>query len=236
MLWGAFTFLYIFMPNATVNLRSALVGGLVASLLGVTVGWGFAAFVASSTQYTAIYSSFAILLLFFLWFYAGWLVVLLGAEVAFAHQHLSAYQGGRKASLASMVERERLALSAMLLIGRHFLDGKAPWTVDGLAKCLSAPVRLVTELLHILAEKGLLVPVSDGQAYVPARDLELIGIKEILDTLRRFGEPQTLPAHGDHLEVVDGVIDAVDRAVGTTLGGKSLKTLLSTRDPAGPAC
>ncbi|MFQ5847651.1 MAG: YihY/virulence factor BrkB family protein [Candidatus Methylomirabilales bacterium] len=231
MLWGAFTFMYIFMPNTPVTLRPALMGGLVAAILWVTAGWGFAAFVASSTKYTAIYSSFAILLLFLLWFYVGWVIVLFGAEVAFAQQHLHTYQGGRRASLASMAERERLALRIMLLVGERFLVGKPPWTGDGLAKRLNAPVRLVTELLHILAEKHLLVAVSDGEVYLPARDLEGISIKEILDTLRTFGEPQRLFAKGDHGPVVDEVVDAVDRAVSTTLGGKSLKTLLREHNP-----
>src|SRR5688572_9211929 len=66
-LWGAFTFVYMFIPNTRVRLRSALVGGLVAAILWQTVGWGFAVFVASSTRYYVIYSSFAILLLFLLW-------------------------------------------------------------------------------------------------------------------------------------------------------------------------
>jgi len=53
-LWGAFTFVYIFIPNTRVRLRSALVGGLVAALLWQTVGWGFAVFVTSSTRYYVI--------------------------------------------------------------------------------------------------------------------------------------------------------------------------------------
>ena len=94
-LWGAFTFVYMFIPNTRVKLHSALVGGLVAALLWQTVGWAFAVFVASSTQYYAIYSSFAILLLFLFWLHAGWIIVLLGAEVAYAHQHIHFFQGDR---------------------------------------------------------------------------------------------------------------------------------------------
>ena len=234
MLWGAFTFMYVFIPNTTVNLRSALMGGLVAAILWVSAGWGFAGFVVSSAKYTAIYSSFAILLLFLLWFYVGWVVVLFGAEVAFAHQHLHTYQGGRKASLASVAEREQLALRIMLLVGQQFLAGKPPRTADELAKRLNAPVRLVTELLHILAEKRLLIAVSDGQVYLPARDLEGIGIKDILDTLRTFGEPQTSRVKGDHKELVDEVVETVDRAVSATLGGKNLKALLLSQGPPNP--
>ena len=48
-LWGAFTFVYFFVPNTRVKLRSALIGGLVAALLWQTAGWGFTVFVASSS-------------------------------------------------------------------------------------------------------------------------------------------------------------------------------------------
>ena len=87
-LWAAFSFVYMFIPNTRVRLRSALIGGLVAAVLWQTVGWAFAVFVASSTRYYVIYSSFAILLLFLLWLHVGWLIVLLGAQVTYAHQHI----------------------------------------------------------------------------------------------------------------------------------------------------
>jgi membrane protein len=95
-LWGALTFVYIFIPNTRVRLRSAAVGGLVAAILWQSVGWGFARFVVSSTQYYAIYSSFAVLLLFLLWLHIGWVIVLLGAQVAYAHQHIYFFQGDRQ--------------------------------------------------------------------------------------------------------------------------------------------
>src|SRR5438093_13405205 len=94
-LWGAFTFVYIFIPNTRVKLQSALVGGLVAAVLWQTVGWGFAVFVASSTRYYAIYSSFAILSLFLLWLHIGWVIVLLCAQVTYAHQNIHVFQGDR---------------------------------------------------------------------------------------------------------------------------------------------
>ena len=47
----------------------------------------FAVFVATSTRYSAIYSSFAILILFMIWLYVSWLTLLVGASVAFYRQH-----------------------------------------------------------------------------------------------------------------------------------------------------
>jgi len=108
-IWAALTFLYLFIPNTRVRFRSALLGGLVAALLWETVGWGFAAFVVSSARTHALYSSFAILFLFFLWIYVGWLIVLSGAEVAFAHQNLKNYAWERTSAAASAAVRVVIA-------------------------------------------------------------------------------------------------------------------------------
>src|SRR6266850_8574870 len=112
-LWGAFTFLYVFIPNTRVKLTSAVVGGLVAAVLWQTVGWGFTVFVASSTRYYAIYSSFAILLLFLLWLHVGWVIVLLGAQVAYAHQHIRFYEGERELLTTGPPGREKLRLALL---------------------------------------------------------------------------------------------------------------------------
>lgn len=76
---GAFTFVYTFMPNTRVRLRPALAGGVVGGILWQSAGWAFALFAASSTRYAAIYSSFAILILFMLWLYLSWLILPFGA-------------------------------------------------------------------------------------------------------------------------------------------------------------
>ena len=76
---GAFTFVYSFMPNTRVRIGPALAGGLVGGILWQSAGWAFALFAASSTRYAAIYSSFAILILFMLWLYLSWLILPFGA-------------------------------------------------------------------------------------------------------------------------------------------------------------
>ena len=87
LLWATFTFIYKFLPNTYVRLASALVGGVVAAVLWLLGGTAFAALVAGSASYPAIYSSFAILIIFFIWLYIAWLIVLVGAEVAHLHQY-----------------------------------------------------------------------------------------------------------------------------------------------------
>src|SRR5207244_2078501 len=83
LLCATFTFLYKFIPYTKVRLSSALIGGAAAGILWQLVGTAFAAFVANSARYAAVYSSFAIMIVFLIWLYTGWLIFLIGAEVTY---------------------------------------------------------------------------------------------------------------------------------------------------------
>jgi membrane protein len=71
---GMFTFLYLFVPNTRVQLKSALAGGLVAGILWAASGVIFAKIVAESTRMVAIYAGFAIFLAALIWNYLSWLM------------------------------------------------------------------------------------------------------------------------------------------------------------------
>ena len=229
-LWGAFTFLYVFIPNTRVKLTSAVVGGLVAAVLWQTVGWGFTVFVASSTRYYAIYSSFAILLLFLLWLHVGWVIVLLGAQVAYAHQHIRFYEGERELLTNSPAGREKLALEMMFLIGRNFFHGLDPLSVTTLASRLYLPAGLVRDFMETFRQCRLVLPVADEETFVLARDPERISIKEILDCVRNSGMKK--PAVRTDEEVaIDELLRKVDDSVAQTLEGKSLQSLIVEHSP-----
>ncbi len=231
-LWGAFTFVYIFVPNTRVMVKSALIGGLVAALLWQTVGWGFATFVASSTRYYAIYSSFAILLLFLLWLHVGWVIVLMGAEVTYAHQHVRFYRGEREALAQSPAGRERIALHMMLLVGRNFHHGFDPMSVSELANHLHLPEGIVKDQMELFYQTRLVLPLADEETYVLGRDAERISIKEVLDCVRHSGKKTRTPLsrNKEESEIDDLLLD-VDQSVAETLEGKSLQSLILSLNP-----
>src|SRR3989338_3846080 len=231
-IWGAFALLYGFVPNTKVSLKSALAGGLMAAILWETIGWGFAAFVASSTRYYAVYSSFAILLLFLLWLYVGWLIVLFGAEVAFVHQSAPVYQGQRKPRAISAAGRERLGLQIMVLIGTNYHLGRRPWTSKELAAELRVSNRLVKELLLVLKRRALATEAADGEGYLPSRELGEIEVKQILDAIRGYGDAAS---GSERQDPAAEVIRALDGAVSAALKGKSLKTLVLSQSQSLPA-
>jgi len=231
-LWGAFTFVYMFIPNTRVRLRSALVGGLVAAILWQTVGWGFAVFVASSTRYYVIYSSFAILLLFLLWLHIGWVIVLLGAQVAYAHQHVHFFLGDRELLAQTPAGREKLALHMMLLIGRNFYQGRDPLNVAEIAAQLRLPAGVVKEFMAMFAELKLVLPLAEEDTYALARDPQTIGVKEILDCVRNSGRSAKAQGYASKEEgVINDILRGVDHATAKALEGKNLQALFLGLSP-----
>jgi len=227
-LWGAFSFVYIFIPNTRVRLSSALVGGLVAALLWQTVGWGFAVFVTSSTRYYVIYSSFAILLLFLLWLHVGWMIVLLGAQVAYAHQHIHFYQREHDLVAQSTLGREKLALQLLVLIGRNFYQGLDPINVLELSNRMRLPAGVIQELLQMLTQTRVLISLADEESFVLGRDPRSISIKEILDSVRNGGKKIDLLSDGNQEaeSQVNALLLEVDQSVSKALEGQSLGTLI----------
>lgn len=85
--WGmamiAFAILYVIVPDRRVRIWHALVGAAFAATLFELSKWGFARYVTNFNVYETIYGALATIPLFIIWVYLSWVVILLGAEVAF---------------------------------------------------------------------------------------------------------------------------------------------------------
>lgn len=224
---AAFTFIYMFIPNTRVELGPALVGGIVGGVLWQSAGIGFALFVASSTKYSAIYSSFAILILFLIWLYLSWLILLFGASVAFYQQHPEylVAEGGEPRLSNRM--RERLALVIMSLIGGRYVAGQPAWTMRELTQGLGVPMHAVDVVLSALKQAKLLVESnSDPPAYLPARDLAAISVRQLLEAVRSAGEDRFLnPAGLPVSEPVAQVLTRLEQALNASMGNVTVKDL-----------
>ena len=63
--------------------RAALIGGVTAGVVWALVGKVFTAFIVYSSRVVAIYTGFAIVLTTLIWVYLSWLILLIGAQLAF---------------------------------------------------------------------------------------------------------------------------------------------------------
>lgn len=225
---AAFIFIYMFIPNTRVRLFPAFVGGVVAGVLWQSSGWAFAAFIATSSNYAAIYSSFAILILLLIWLYLNWLILLLGAQVAFYIQYPQ-YMSRRPVQLRlSNRLRERLALQIMFMVADRHLQQRDPCTSEDLVQDLGLPMQPIHHVLQLMVGAGFLSETSgDPPAYLPRRDVETITLTELYEVVRSAGENRllclkTLP----HQFEVEQAMEAVQRAVEAQLGSRTLKDLV----------
>jgi len=227
---AAFIFIYMFIPNTRVKFLPAFVGGVVAGVLWQSSGWAFAAFIATSSNYAAIYSSFAILILLLIWLYLNWLILLLGAQVAFYVQYPQ-YMSRQPVQLRlSNRLRERLSLQIMFMVADHHLNQGDPWTAEDLVHYLALPMQPIHHVLKLMVDAAFLSETSDSPpAYLPRRDIETITLVELYEVVRSAGENRlislkTLP----HQLEVEQAMEAVQHSVEVQLGDRTLKDLVQS--------
>jgi membrane protein len=75
-----FAVLYVFVPYRRVEWKDAMVGGLVAAVLGEGVKSAFTSYISTGAP-TSIYGAFAVVPLFIVWVYVSWLITLFGAAI-----------------------------------------------------------------------------------------------------------------------------------------------------------
>ncbi|MDT8376996.1 MAG: YhjD/YihY/BrkB family envelope integrity protein [Mariprofundaceae bacterium] len=225
---AAFTFVYIFMPNTKVKIGPALIGGLIAGIAWESTGWIFGAFVVNSAKYTAIYSGFAILIMFMIWLFVSWLILLLGSRIAFYCQHPE-HLGMRPGQLdLSARMTERLSLLVMFYIGRHYYRHQTGWQLDELARWLGVPVNVAEKILNKLHDRHLILYTSEkSPPYVPAQDMETMQLRHILDAVRTGDDGSgdiawKLPEE----PAVDGMLRNNDEAIIQAMGNQTLKEMV----------
>ncbi|HZX29951.1 MAG TPA: YhjD/YihY/BrkB family envelope integrity protein [Rhodocyclaceae bacterium] len=232
----AFSVAYYFIPNTRVRMASALIGAVVAGTAWQTAGWAFAEFAASSRQYQAVYSSFAILILFMTWLYLSWRIVLFGASVAFYYQCPEYLAARGSEPRVSERMKEKLVLAAMGALAEAFVAGSPPPSAEALAHGLSVPEPVLAPLLDELEKRGLVRRVvGTPSGYLPARALSTLPLLQVVDAVRSAGDMDEwrLERPGAPLRV-SGVAGRIDEALARSLAGLTVADLVRSDDGEPP--
>jgi|WetSurMetagenome_2_1015567.scaffolds.fasta_scaffold00292_11 membrane protein len=231
----AFTMIYYLLPNTKVKFRSALAGGILAGVLWETISWAFAKFLVSTAHYSAIYSGFALALVFMIWLYFNWLVMLIGVKVSYHHQFPATLCMKKDQEIFAERFQYKLALAVIYLIGLHHYRGSGRWTLNSIVAYLGLPVAPVTGVLEALEEKNIILLIKDDMTYIPARDMETISIQDLFMALEKH-------LHGSdtfsRLECVNPAINdmlsKMDEGAMKSLEGETIKNLILS--PGAVAC
>ena len=180
-LWALLAAAYATVPNARVDIRSAVAGAFVAALL-IELGKTFlGASLAGSFSASRLYGSLGLVPLFMMWVYLMWLVVLFGLQTAAILQGLA--KGGR--ALAAAAARgdsfePAQAIPCFRAVCARFQKGRGASPDTLVYECGLSP-RTARELLAIFERLGLAHRIDgDDRRYAPSRPPEEITLCEAL--------------------------------------------------------
>jgi membrane protein len=227
---GAFTFLYSFVPNTQVRWRAAAGGGLFAGVLWQASSVLFTSFVASATNYNAIYSGFAIFIFLLIWLHLGWLILLLGCQLAYYLQHPAHIAPEKAVPALSGRGAEFLTLMIMTLCGQRFLDGEDGYTQEELVHALNAPPEHVALAVDVLVRQGLLAEAGTKRTrLLPGMDLDSMKLSRLW-RLARAGN-STLPrSSAAQAPAVTRLLDEADAQFEQSHGELSLRQFILQPD------
>ena len=223
----AFTIVYIFVPNTRVKFKSALIAAVVSGVLWETTGWIFASFVVSSAKYAAIYSAFATLIIFMIWLYVCWMILLIGASIAFYVQYPEYRTLQQRNFHLSNRMKERIALLAMSIISGNYYANRDPLTTQQVAKRINITPELVKPIIDQLLNYKVLITTNGSKpGLLPAQPPEVQKVIDILRVVRKAeehsgGSVKLLPK----FETIEILYEKMNSALDQGFGDVTLKDI-----------
>jgi len=198
--WLVFTFLYMLLTNTKVKFGPGLLAGVIAGTIFSLTEWAYITFQIGVSKYNTIYGSFAALPLFMVWLQISWLIILFGAELAFAYQNVETYEFEPDSQRISTRFKRLLSLRVAHVLIKNFSKGEDPLSAYAISHALEIPLGLVNQILYELVESGILSEIQTDDykesAYQPARDITMLTVASVIEALENRGI-HDIPVAGD---------------------------------------
>lgn len=194
------TCLYWIMPHRKVRLRSAAVGGAFAGVIWYLALSVHVHFQIGVARYNALYSTVAAVPLFLVWLFVSWIVVLIGAEMAAAHDNAMQHAWRIRGGDVDHASRLFIALGGLIAVARRHLAGQPPIALSQLAEQMHLPEPMVRHELAPFVRAELLVVGQRGKepTYSLARDVDTIHLGQVLRILECGWAQAPLQTEAEH--------------------------------------
>ncbi len=205
-----FSFLYYYIPNTKVPIKSALAAGMIAGFVFYLVQWVYIKFQIGIANYSTVYGSFAALPLFLIWLQTSWLILLAGAELSYRLTYRD-HDPHPEAGLTNISPKE-LGVWTLREAHNHFKNGTHLSLKDAI-KELKFNHPIIQKTWATLVDKGYLIEIKDENlGVVPARPAETITINEIADSLDEICQSPINVPETEKLLEIKKVFEAYDLA------------------------
>jgi membrane protein len=212
---------YKYLPNTHIEFHTAVLGAVIAAPLWMAARWGFGLYIKYAAT-NSFYGAVGVIPVFLFWLYISWLIVLLGAEIAYTAANLD--------RIRSIEEDEKLPLgpadllAGAIIVTRAYMAGKTPMNMNEIRTHINLPDITLQRLFDRLSNARIVVQVdheSEVRSFVPARPADQIGI---LDIFELSTEPEQ-KAHFDHL--ICQSIENIYKQARPSLGSITLADIVS---------
>jgi len=229
IIWALFTFVYMVMPNTQVKFTSGIAAGIAAGTMYQFAQWFYIAFQVGTAQYNAIYGSFAALPLFLIWLQISWFIVLFGAEISYACQHVADFEHEPDFSNISPHYSRVLTLLVAQRVVKNFAAGRPPLSAVDLSHSEKMPIRLVRHILYSLVASKVIsrVPIDNSGdfAYQPAADIGYFSLTYVVDALEKTGVNSLPIATTPELEAISQSLQKFDETLQQSDSNRLLKDI-----------
>ncbi len=235
----ALAVLILFMPYTRVRIKPALIGGVCSGIILELMKLGFSFYVNyAAMNLTRLYGSTLLAFpLFLLWVWMVWMVILLGAEVAFNIQNYYDLVASEHLMRNGYAYPFYLAVIIMNHVCREFYSGRvAGGVVDNYQEYItdhSVPGIVVRNTVQKLTDATLLVEAHGAaDSYVPGRDIAHITMLDIYRIVSdvEFTAPDTVLNR--QAELIADVIKSAGGKVTAELEKVRLLDLVRVEDEA----
>lgn len=229
--FGFFLLVYLYLPNARVDLWPAMAGSLFTSVVFILFALAFRIFLDAMGTTRFIYGVWAVVPVGMIVLLFANQIVLFGLELAYVLQHPHVY---RKKRTRSTDYEEALFWNSLLMISlvyRNIYRKNTPLTDRALMKYFDRNTDAIRITRENLVAGGYISYQPVSGEYFPVRPPEDIHVSSIQDFLmKRIYISTNTHVPGDFRKIVNGIQEKIKKQVHGISGDMTIRNLIDTME------
>ncbi|THB80638.1 MAG: YihY/virulence factor BrkB family protein [Desulfobacteraceae bacterium] len=227
-IWALFVCFYIFIPNRKIDVKAALAGGIIAGSIYQIGQILYLKFQVGVSHYNAIYGSFAALPLFLVWLQASWIILLVGAEIAFAWENIQVLEARNLDYDAISIRLKKLMLLRIVLVCVHRFANRQPAPTDiQIYEETRIPLQIVKRTLSDLIDCRILseVKLKASPGYAPAHDIDTMTLSDVIESWENHGDRSIQVADTLEYQALEKSLEGFKQAIAQSGDDRRIKEI-----------
>lgn len=191
------SFIYTIIPNTRVNIKYALIVGVITGICYYSVQWIFISLQIGVSRHNAIYGSFSAVPLFFIWIQISWTLIISGAIVCYNVQHQSKNIETSSEKKLGFKTTKILCLSILKKISFNFSKNLEPLSKTELYKHLkNVDKENLNYAINLLIASKIVLPYYEEKTKLTklllAKSIDYLTIQNINEELEKINSDTSI--------------------------------------------